>query len=234
MASAELILELAKPLLPTIALLLGGKWILGWYDLRLKVREEELQLARAIREQQYGAVSHLYAAFSDFMRLYREINGSSTYPENEDERIGFLRRAVEAESSVDALILRISCEFAGDESETLEKYLGHMRQSVQLWREFIRKSERLPFRDSHQQDYARFKATFAGVAAFMVHRIHHGLTPPKMRMREASELLVNAFSNKYEKMPYKPVQDHAKWAADLEKVWEANNAMQSDARTSRR
>lgn len=197
---------------------------MNWYDLRKKTREEELQLARAIREQQYGAVSDLYESFATFMQLYRDVNASDSYPKNKQERLAFLQRATKAESHVDALILRISCEFADEESETLEKYLGHMRQAVQLWRERILDKKCLPFTDSHQHDYARFKETFAGVAAFMVHRLHHGLTPPKMRMKEASQLLVNTFSNKYEIMPYEPVQDHEKWINDFVEAWKAKNA----------
>ena len=213
MTNAEMIVDLLKPLLPTFVLLCGGKWILNKYDERRKRREEELQLARSIREQQYGAVSTLYESFAVFMQLYREVNASRTYPKDEVEWLEFLRRAAEAESRVDGLILRISCEFAGEESKTLEKCLGHMRQSVQLWRQCIRDGKHLPFSDSHQLDYARFKETFASAAAFMVHRIHSGLPPPKMRMREASELLVNVFSNKYELISYEPVQDRSKWGS---------------------
>jgi hypothetical protein len=172
-------------------------------------------LARAIREQQYQAVSSLYNNFGLLMGLYREINNSPTYPNDKTEWLSLLKRANEIEAMMDALLLRISCEFVTGSEDGLESMLGHMRQAVQTWRETIEDKKKLPFKYSHQKDYERFKETFAGVAAFMVHRIHYGLTPPKMRMDEAKSLLASIFSNKYEHLEYVPMQGKEQWVKDV-------------------
>lgn len=83
--------------------------------------------------------------------------------------------------------------------------MGHLRQSVQLWRESIQAGEKLPFKSSRQKDYVRFKETFAATAAFMVHQIQNRLEPPKMRMDETKSFLLNSFGNIYEFEEYKSI-----------------------------
>ena len=211
----DLWVQLIQTVLPTIILVFGGQWLLSRYELAKTAREQEIELARSIRQQQYQAVSDLFILFGKLMELYRDVNGSQFYPEDDEEHQLFLKRANKIESRVDALILRISCEFAVDQVNDLEELLGHMRQATQVWRESIRDKQKLPFNFSHQPDYARFKETFAGVAAYMVHKIHGGLAPPKMRIDEAKDLLANVFSNKYEHASYSPKQDQQRWVQDV-------------------
>jgi len=211
----DVTVELLKPILPTIILLIGGKWLLIRYELEKTLREQQIELSRAIREQQYIAVSRLYEAFSELMELYRLVNGSNTYPDDENEHLNLLQRASSIDAKVDALILQISCEFITTENSALEDFLGHMRQSVQLWRECIKRKQRLPFDDSHQEDYTKFKETFSAIASYMVHRIHTGLEPPKMRLSEARNLVMNVFSNKYETEEYQSIQNRDDWVDQL-------------------
>jgi len=211
----DITIELLKPILPMIILLVGGKWLLIRYELEQKLREQQLELSRAIREQQYIAVTAIYEAFSELMELYRLVNGSSSYPDDIDEYKALLKRASAIDAKVDSLILQISCEFIASENSALEDLLGHMRQSVQLWRESIKNKKKLPFSDSHQGDYTKFKETFSAVASYMVHRIHTGLEPPEMRLSEARNLVMNVFSNKYETEPYQSIQNRRDWEDQL-------------------
>ena len=193
------------PILPTLFLILGGQYLLDRYAEKRNEKEQQMALLRTVREKQYEAVEALYHVFSLFMSLYREINSSNTDLGNGDMRKNLLKRVIEAEAEVDALILRIGCEFAHASETELEDLLGHLRQSVQLWRETLQKGQMLPFYASDQPDYVRFKETFARTAAFMVQHIHEQLEPSKMRQEQAASILVNVFSNDYEGVPYKSI-----------------------------
>ena len=83
--------------------------------------------------------------------------------------------------------------------------LGHLRQSVQTWREKLEKRERLQFYYSAHPDYVQFKETFARTAAFMVHHIHEQLEPSFTRQEQAASLLIGVYSNKFEGVRYEPV-----------------------------
>lgn len=203
-AEQQFVTSIVTAILPTIILIIGGQFILNRYELSRKAKEQEIELMRSMREKQYTAVEALYASFAKFMALFRLINDQNTDLENQKTRSELLEKIVQAESEIDALILRIGCEFAQKNTEKdLENLLGNLRQSVQLWRESVQSGKQLPFWSSQQDDYVRFKATFAASAAFMVHQIQNGLEPPKMRMEETKSFLLNAFSNKYEFERYK-------------------------------
>jgi hypothetical protein len=196
------IIQILTPLLPALLIVFGGQWILNRYETRRKAKEKEAELISSIREQQYEAVESLYRLFAKFMELYRIVNNPNTDLSAPDTQRSLLAQAIEAEAGIDALILRIGCEFVQGPRAELEPLLGNLRQSVQLWRELIRAGKRLPFTYSEQEDYVRFKEAFAGTAAFMVHQIHNRLEPPAMRMEESQSLLLGAFSNKYERRDY--------------------------------
>lgn len=209
------LIDLLTPIIPTVLLLLGGKWLLIKYDLLKKRREQEIELGRSIREKQYDSVDRLYACFADLMELYRTVDSSASYPSDEGEINGLLMKAIKVESCIDSLIIKIACEFVIEESPVLESLLGHLRQSVQVWRESICSKQRLPFNSSHQEDYTRFKETFSAVAAYMVFRIHQERGVSSMRLREARDLVMNVFSNKYEHESYTPIQDRGDWITQL-------------------
>ena len=197
--TTDQIISIVTSVLPTIILVIGGQFLLNRYEISRKSKEQEIELIRSVREKQYAAVESLYASFAKFMALYRLINDKNTNLENQKTRDGLLQEAIQAEAEIDALILRIGCEFAQQDTEQLlESLLGHLRQSVQLWRESIQAGKKIPFWSSQQEDYVRFKETFAATAAFMVHHIQNRLEPPKMRMDETKLFLMNTFSNKYE------------------------------------
>lgn len=213
--SHALLIELLKAVLPTLLLLVGGQWLLGRYDLVKKRAEQEIELARTIRTKQYELSFEIFQRFAELMALFREINTSVNYPNDKVELNNFLKRAIASEAQVDALILRISCEYGAESEEELEALLGHMRQSTQLWRESIRKGERLPFKDSHQADYLRFKETFGAVAALVIQRIHNNKVVPAAHTKKVRDLLVKVFSNKYENATYVPIQSRADWVRDV-------------------
>ena len=192
------IIHIATPIITTLLVIFGGQWLLNRYETMRKAKEQEIELVRAVRQQQYRAVESVYHLFGEFMALYRTVNSKNTNLGDPDTKRNLLTQAIEAESEIDALILRVGCEFVEGPSMELEPLLGNLRQSVQLWRETIERGEKLPFYQSGQQDYIRFKEAFAGTAAFMVHQIHNRLEPPEMRMEEARSLLLGAFSNEWE------------------------------------
>jgi hypothetical protein len=176
-------------LLPAIITVIGGQAILIRYR---KSKEQEIELIRAMRERQYEAVQSLYALFGQYMALYREINRSDLT--NPSVREDIMKRVILSESEVDALLLKIACEFANGSVERLGYILGHLRQSVQFWREQLAKGEKLPFIYSNTYEYVRFKETFAETAAFMVHHIHSKLQPNKMQQQQAADLLLHIFN----------------------------------------
>ena len=198
------IVALLAAVLPTIILVFGGQHLLNRYEVARKSKEQEIELIRAVREKQYEAVEALYASFATFMALYRTVNSPYTDLKDISVRQSFFEQAVEAEAKIDELILRIGCEFPDDKFDQLEYLLGHLRQSVQLWRECIRNGKVLPFTSSNSPEYMRFKETFASTAAYLVHHIHNKLESVDMRMDETRALLTGVFSNKYEHEAYQP------------------------------
>lgn len=200
------IVILLTPLLPTLCLLLGGQRILNQYEHKRKKKEQEIELLRTVREKRYQAVESLYHLFAVFMALYREIDRPETDLSDEGVRNALLKRATEAEAEVDALILRIGCEFVHKPEAGLEALLGNLRQAVQHWREVLEHHKRLEFYYSDHPDYVRFKETFARTAAFMVHHIHEQLEPSLMRQEQAASILIGVFNNRYEFAHYQPIQ----------------------------
>ncbi|MGO9475023.1 MAG: hypothetical protein ACLPWS_16725, partial [Rhodomicrobium sp.] len=114
-------------------------------------------------------------------------------------RYSLFTRAAEAESAIDAAILRIGSEFPKSGAVDLEDLLGNLRQSVQLWRESVRDSQKLPFSSSEQLDYLRFKRCFAQATAYLASAIYETMEPPKVKMKDAADLLTGAFSNRFER-----------------------------------
>jgi len=197
----EIIIKLLTPLLPIILLLIGGQKLLNNYSIQKKKRESEIELISAIRKEQYETLDELYRLFAKFMKLYRQINSPLRELENLESRKEIFNEIVEAESSIDAIILKIGCEFAkeGDNQDELEAMLGNLRQSVQIWRESIVNSNKLPFTISTQEDYLRFKSAFSSVSAFLINRLHQNIEPHKAKMKRVEEILVGAFHHKHEK-----------------------------------
>jgi hypothetical protein len=192
MLSTSDIVAIIAALLPAIFTVIGGQAILIRYR---KSKEQEIELIRAVRERQYEAVQTLYTLFGQYMALYREINRSNISDPQVREDI--MKRVIQSESEVDALLLKIACEFADESAEStrkLEHILGHLRQSVQFWREQLDQGEKLPFRYASTYEYVRFKETFAETAAFMVHYIHQKLEPNRMQQKQAADLLINVFN----------------------------------------
>jgi len=183
---------------PVMALVVGGKYLLNRYELSKKLREQEIELAGFIRERQYEALQELYFLFSKFMKLYRHINSQTMDLSDPVVKKELFDEVVGAEASIDAAILRIGSEFTHDNQNELEDLLGNLRQSVQLWRESIRNEKPLPFTCSEQEDYKRFKESFAKTTAYLANKIYGSLSPAEVKMEQASSLLSGAFSNKYE------------------------------------
>lgn len=195
------ILDFLAPIVPTIILLFGGQTLINKYAIEKKKRETELDLICSIRKQQYQTIYKLYSLFAKFMELYRKINLDTTNLKEPDTRNNLLDSIIKAESQIDALILRIGCEFVNgydQDTEKIKDMLGNLRQSVQLWRENVSKGEKLPFYKSSQKDYIRFKTTFAEVSAFMISQIHNKLNVPHIKMESVKNILIASFDNKYE------------------------------------
>lgn len=197
----EMLITLMTPILPTLLVLIGGQRILDHYAYIRKQREQEVELIAAIREQQYKTLAELYEIFAKFMTFYRVINAEFTDLQDKDIQIGLFKDIAYTEAKLDAIILKIGCEFADakDDKPQLEAILGDLRQSVQLWRESVGRGKKLPFDSSEQKDYMRFKSAFARTSAFMINQIHERLEAPQANMQRVEELLVGSFDNKYEK-----------------------------------
>lgn len=195
----ELIKASMQAAVPTAILIGGGRWILSRYDVARKKREQEIELARFVRERQYEALQELYELFAEFMQLYRTINSAETDLKDDAVRKEILDQCASAESRVDSAILRIASEFTHENRETLEGFLANLRQSVQLWRERVRDSKTLPFTRSEQKDYMRFKDAFSNTATYLASQIYQRLDPAEVVLDESKKLLADIFSNKWEK-----------------------------------
>ncbi|MEL6675823.1 MAG: hypothetical protein AAFR61_26685 [Bacteroidota bacterium] len=201
METTEIIIKLVTPLIPIVILLIGGQRLLNNYSIAKKRRESEIELISAIRNEQYATLDELYKLFAKFMELYRKINSPVSEFESPESRKEIFSEIVKAESAIDAIVLKIGCEFAkeGDNQEELESMLGNLRQSVQIWRESFVNDNKLPFSISTQEDYLRFKSAFSSVSAFLINRLHQNIEPHKAKMKRVESLLVGAFHHKHEK-----------------------------------
>lgn len=226
MTTAQIIVELLKSILPTIFLVGGGAWILNLYavnkfrkekeieliqstkekDIELTkfLKEKEIDLIRSVREKQYQTLDSLYILFANFMKLYRISSPATRMVDLKDDktRTELLTKAIDAEAEVDALIIRIGCEFGSlpeIDEEYLKTLLGNLRQSVQLWRETFREGEPVVFGRHDHEDYVRFKRCFVKTAAFMAQQIYTRLDQPQIDTDKAWRLILDVFDNKYDK-----------------------------------
>lgn len=197
----EILLKIFTPLIPIIALIIGGQTLIDKYAIKRKRKELEIELLKKTREEKYNTIRDIYNLFSEYMRLYRKINSPLTDLNNAETLQFLFNEVVITESKVEGIILKVGCEFVTekDDKEEIEGMLGNLRQSVQIWREKLINKEKLPFNSSGQEDYMRFKTAFAYTAAFMANKIHEDLETPDIKMKRVEEILVGSFDNKYEK-----------------------------------
>ena len=198
---AESFISIISGVLPILVLLIGGQYLLDQYSLRRRKKEAEIELLKKTREEKYAVIHQLYDLFGEFMRLYRKINSPHTNLQDETVRNSLLNEIILSESQIDAIILKIGCEFIdeSDNQQEVEEMLGELRQSVQIWREKVRRGQKLPFTSSNQEDYLRFKTAFAFSSAYMTSKIHGQLETPKIKMKRVEGTLIGAFDNKHEK-----------------------------------
>lgn len=216
----ELVKAAVGGVVPTVALVAGGRWLLDKYDLAKKNREQAIEyaakekvqeleigrkrreqtieLARFIRQRQYEALQDLYSLFAEYMSLFRLINSGLIDLTSDAVRLDLLRRISLAEGRVDATILRVASEFAQEDAGQLGEYLANLRQSVQLWRENVRIGEALPFGSSEQPDYARFKNAFVQTCTHLASQIYQRLEPTAVVVAQSTQVLSEVFSNKHE------------------------------------
>jgi hypothetical protein len=198
----ELIKTVVGGAVPVVIAVFGGQILVNRYELERKRRESRLEFARFVRERQYESLLQLYDLFSQFMSLYRLINSQDIDLSDAGIKQDFLRKCAKAEAGVDAVILRIASEFTSEYQDSLAQSLGNLRQSVQIWRERVSAGKRLPFTSSDQEDYVRFKTAFAQVSTYLSASIFGSLEPLPVRFEAAQMLVLDAFSNKWEKHGY--------------------------------
>lgn len=196
-----IMLKFIEVITPIIVLVFGGQYLMDKYAIVRKRRETEVDLIKSIREKQYTTLLEFYQIFAKYMNFYRIINSPLTDLKNVTIKTDIFHKICETEAEVDAMVLKIGCEFADetDNNSEIESYLGELRQSVQIWREKVVHGEKLPFTDSSQEDYLRFKIAFSHMAAYMMNKIQHRFDAPKVIMKQVESILVGAFDNKYEK-----------------------------------
>ena len=191
----NLIIELISPLLPVLFLLIGGQHILNLYALRQKEREASIALVMRIRNEQYKTLEEVYGVFGKFMQLFRILNSP-----DKEKRNGLFIEITQAEAQIDSLILKIGSEFVNetDNVSEIEIMLGELRQSVHIWRESYVNNTKLPFNISSQEDYMRFKISFARVSSFMSNRIRERIQIDNITLITSEKLLVGSFDRKHE------------------------------------
>jgi hypothetical protein len=179
---------------------IGGRYIARVFAIQQRRKEQEIQLARFIKERQYGAVEEIYRVFARYMALYREVNSRDTDLSNPATKRKLFLRAAVAEAAVDATILRIGSEFAERDTNVsaLGELLGNLRQSVQLWRESIARETRLPFYARAGPEYERFKRSFAETSAYLANAVYAKKEGATVDPKKAAQLLLEAFGNRYE------------------------------------
>lgn len=202
----EIIASLISAILPTMLLIFGGQFLINRFEVARKGKEQEIELIRSVREKQYEAVEQLYALFGRYMVLYRISEDlKSADVTNDKNREILLEKVIQAESDLDALILRIGCEFtdsSGLKDSQLGYLLGSLRQSVKFWKEQFRHRQAVIFTCSWQLEYVQFKETFADTAAYLVDHIHHKIEPRHMEPQQARKIIIDAFDNSHEGQGY--------------------------------
>lgn len=196
----NLIITLIAPTIPVLVLLIGGQKLLDIFALNKKGKETKIELIATYRKKQYETLQEMYTLFAKFMELYRKINSPFTDLKKTEIREQLFLEVIIAESKIDAIILKIGGEFTeeSDNQEEIYNMLGNLRQSVQIWRESIVNSKKLPFNISTQEDYMRFKIAFSNTSVFMINKIH-SLKDNNMKMKNVERVLVDAFHFKHEK-----------------------------------
>lgn len=196
----NLIITLIAPTIPVLVLLIGGQKLLDIFALNKKGKETKIELIATYRKKQYETLQEMYTLFAKFMELYRKINSPFTDLKKTEIREQLFLEVIIAESKIDAIILKIGGEFTeeSDNQEEIYNMLGNLRQSVQIWRESIVNSKKLPFNISTQEDYMRFKIAFSNTSVFMINKIH-SLKDNNMKMKNVERILVDAFHFKHEK-----------------------------------
>jgi hypothetical protein len=198
----EIVKTVIGGIVPVAIAAVGGQWIINRYEFSKKKRESRLELAQFVRQRQYESLEQIYDLFGRFMSLYRLINSQYTDLSNTKIRQELLKRCIEAEAGVDALILRIASEFTYEYQSSLAESLANLRQSVQIWREQVSEGKRLPFTYSGQKDYVLFKTAFAQAATHLSANILGNLEPLPVRFETAQKVVLDVFSNKWEKYGY--------------------------------
>lgn len=85
-----------------------------------KKQETEIDLINTIRKQQYETLSKFYSLFATFMALYRLINSDFTNLSDNTAKKEIFLSIIKAESEIDALILKIGCEFSdGNDTQAI-------------------------------------------------------------------------------------------------------------------
>src|SRR5262245_4389995 len=89
--SQSIVIALINYDVPTAILVIRSSYLLNLYEIAKKKSEQEVELARFIRERQYLALAELYAFFAEFMRLYRVINSADTKLDDDTTRVTLLK-----------------------------------------------------------------------------------------------------------------------------------------------
>lgn len=144
-----------------------GQRILAYWELRKKRREFDI----ATTNQFY----QLYGEFRAVQRLWRvlvEVNeqGEKRFPfpfkDREEVRLELLKRAIVAESGIEAVTIKLATERALEDEDI--KCLGLLRQAFQILREAIRDDKPLSYRfDS--PEYILFINLASNVARVISH-----------------------------------------------------------------
>lgn len=163
----KLLLEGVKTLLSFLLLVVGwifGQRIVAYWDDRKKRNEMDIASAQRFFELygEFKGIKRLWSTFCVNVRAGREGRDRIKFtPDDDTLRLELLRRSADAESEVEALILKLTAERELD-AEQMET-LGLFRQAYQKLREAIREDRELEW-FSHSREYAFFNDLAAAVA----------------------------------------------------------------------
>ena len=180
----QLLIELIKLGVAFLGVtVIGGAFTAFWTSRQRQREVEQLELTKFYE---------LYGYFLTAWRLWNTIKKDPSVATSvEITRCDLLKKASEAEGSLEGLLLKLASERRLSRND--QQTLGKFRQACQRIRQSIRDNEIIPWSSSEHPEYLAFKQG----ASYLVSLIPRKLFHSSPSQNEAAQAVCEITSNKY-------------------------------------